>query len=403
MTCCSRERSSAASSSARVLVVEMAEGPGDALLQPLRIGRRSTAGRGRSCTRAPARPGPESIFSTCAVGAPMSVSTPRRAVPSESTNCTGSRASCGTVKGMTSIAAERLALPPVDEHHAHPFSDLALGLQGEHGAVGEVDHDAVRGGEVEHAAGVVAVLVRDEDAGDVGGLEAEARAAALGVAQVEAAVEQHPRALGFGDQAVSAAAARERSEAKQRYFSCSWSSARMRCAVVSLGAAVLVEDVHHARFLFLPHLHAVLLGLDLGLARAEQPREEAALGVLLLHVALGVGVAHEVQAVLAVAVLDREPDAVEREADAAPGAVERLVHLQQLACRRPLANLGAQRLRAGGRRRASPAPRCAPRRTISRRRNSASRPGIGVARLPSGLAFVAALVGGVRPRACRDG
>ncbi len=42
---------------------------------------------------------PESIASTCAVEAPMSVSTPSRDAPSERTNWTGSRASCGTVYG----------------------------------------------------------------------------------------------------------------------------------------------------------------------------------------------------------------------------------------------------------------------------------------------------------------
>src|SRR5437870_1676269 len=56
-----------------------------------------------------------------------------------------------------------------------------------------------------------------------------------------------------------------------------------------LGAAFLVQDVHHARFFFRLHLHAVLLGLHLAFARTEEAREEAALGVLLLHVALGIG------------------------------------------------------------------------------------------------------------------
>jgi hypothetical protein len=65
----------------------------------------------------------------------------------------------------------------------------------------------MRGGEVEGAAGVVAVLVGDQDAGQVGGSEAEARQALLGVAQVQAAVDQQARAAGFGDQAVAAAAA----------------------------------------------------------------------------------------------------------------------------------------------------------------------------------------------------
>src|SRR6185369_3951310 len=75
----------------------------------------------------------------------------------------------------------------------------------------------------------------DEHAVDVARREPEARQPPLGVGEVEAAVEQHPGERGavpcLHDQAVSPAAARERSEAKQRYFSCSWSSTRMRCAV----------------------------------------------------------------------------------------------------------------------------------------------------------------------------
>src|SRR5690349_7177509 len=44
---------------------------------------------------------PESVCSTYGVGLPMSVSTPTRCAPSPTTNCTGSRASCGTGNGCT--------------------------------------------------------------------------------------------------------------------------------------------------------------------------------------------------------------------------------------------------------------------------------------------------------------
>src|SRR5688500_17616379 len=93
-----------------------------------------------------------------------------------------------------------------------------------------------------------------------------------------------------------------------------------------LRRAFLVQHVHLAAAggaaAFLRHLHAVLLGLDAGGA-AEQAAEEAL--VLLLHLGLGIGVTHEVQALLPVAILDREADAVQRQPDAAPGAIERLV------------------------------------------------------------------------------
>jgi hypothetical protein len=123
----------------------------------------------------------------------------------------------------------------VQQYFPDPTEHLALLLERDQGAVGEIDRDAVGRGEVKRAAGVVAVLVRDQDAGEVRRREAEAREALLRVAQVEAAVDQQARAAGFGDQAVAAAAAGEGSEA-QDYFSCAYSSDRMRCVVFELSA-----------------------------------------------------------------------------------------------------------------------------------------------------------------------
>jgi len=94
----------------------------------------------------------------------------------------------------------------------------------------------VRGGEVEGAAGVVAVLVRDEDAVQVRLREAEAREALLRVAQVEAAVDEDASGARLGNQAVAAAAAGEGREA-QDYLSWSCSSVRMRCVVLVVSVA----------------------------------------------------------------------------------------------------------------------------------------------------------------------
>src|SRR6185295_1734646 len=61
-------------------------------------------------------------------------------------------------------------------------------------------------------------------------------------------------------------------------------------------------------------------------AEAEHAREEAR---LFLGGLLWVDVAHVVETAAAIAVLDGEAAAVERQADAAPGAVERLVDLER--------------------------------------------------------------------------
>src|SRR5262245_21018131 len=86
------------------------------------------------------------------------------------------------------------------------------------------------------------------------------------------------------------------------------------------------------------HLHLALVGaavLDgdlvlrclrrLGRAPERELGEEA---VILLLVAGGIHVADEVDALRPVAILDREPDAIEREPDPPPGAIERLVDVQ---------------------------------------------------------------------------
>ena len=76
--------------------------------------------------------------------------------------------------------------------------------------------------------------------------------------------------------------------------------------------------------------------------------EAVSTGSLAVDLALGIGVAHEVEALLPVAVLHREADAVEREPDAPPGAVERLVHLQALGAVVGLDDVGALLRRGHG-------------------------------------------------------
>src|SRR3954468_3161700 len=111
----------------------------------------------------------------------------------------------------------------------------------------------------------------------------------------------------------------------------------------AVGGAVLVEHVDLARGACLADLHAVLLGLDFRVAR-EPARQDAARVLLRVRV----GVAHEVDALLAVAVLDREADAVERQADAPPDTIERLEHFQLFGAVHALADLRAALLLRGG-------------------------------------------------------
>src|SRR5262249_9613706 len=89
---------------ARVGVAQMAEPPRDALLE--RGGKGPSIRLSRSWLHSITSASQcDSLSTTCCVTVPRSVTTPRRAAPSENTYCTGSRASCGTGNGSTATAS----------------------------------------------------------------------------------------------------------------------------------------------------------------------------------------------------------------------------------------------------------------------------------------------------------
>src|SRR5665213_3723913 len=99
--------------------------------------------------------------------------------------------------------------------------------------------------------------------------------------------------------------------------------------VADFGAILRAIGILHADKAARRHFgnqHAVLLGLVLFVGLPEhQLRQEAAVAVLLRHVDFGVRITDVVQALRAVAVDDSEPGTVERQADAPPRAIERVV------------------------------------------------------------------------------
>src|SRR6185369_4690739 len=99
-----------------------------------------------------------------------------------------------------------------------------------------------------------------------------------------------------------------------------------------LRAALRVEDGDGAQLTLRGHLDAVLreAGVVLLLAEAEHPLEQVR---LLAAGVLGIDVADEVEPLDAVSVFDGEAGAVERDADATPGAVETIIELQRGRCR----------------------------------------------------------------------
>ena len=110
----------------------------------------------------------------------MSVSTPSRWAPSPTTNCTGSRASCGTGNGQI------VSAPIANESWLSKPKTLAMLPKRPVTAV-SVPNVAQTGmpvarGELRHAADVIGMLVGDEDRRERFGREAESRKAGGGVA-----------------------------------------------------------------------------------------------------------------------------------------------------------------------------------------------------------------------------
>ena len=95
-----------------------------------------------------------------------------------------------------------VAVEPVDV--AHPFE--AVGDDGER-AERRPHRRAVPRGEGGHAADMIRMLMGDEDRRQVARREPEALEARFGIANPEAAVDQHAGAAGLDDEAVALAAA----------------------------------------------------------------------------------------------------------------------------------------------------------------------------------------------------
>src|SRR5262249_37447008 len=102
--------------------------------------------------------------------------------------------------------------------------------------------NAVAAGECRHAVGMIGVLVRDENRGQVFGQETESQEARGGVAHTKPAIDHHARAVGLDNECIAFAAAAEGCEAHlstnvesrgrseprvAHHFNCSFNSERI--------------------------------------------------------------------------------------------------------------------------------------------------------------------------------
>ena len=123
----------------------------------------------------------------------------------------------GVVRDGDRLDRERVDREPVVAveavHVRHALEPL--GHRGQRAERGP-DRNAVPGGERRNATDVVGVLVRDENRGERRGLEAEPGEPLRRVADAEAAIDQDARAARLDDEAVAFAAAAQGGEAHAR-------------------------------------------------------------------------------------------------------------------------------------------------------------------------------------------
>src|SRR5207245_856052 len=132
------------------------------------------------------------------------------------------------------------------------------------------------------------------------------------------------------DQRVALAAATERSEA-HAWFLFQLLLEKGKNLARRIGGsrvAFLVENLHFARVVAIFHEHAILLGLRIGRGAPERELGEKTVVPLVERFGLRIDVAHEVETLRTVAVLDGEAYAIEHESNAPPGPVERLGELE---------------------------------------------------------------------------
>src|SRR5207245_11565191 len=132
------------------------------------------------------------------------------------------------------------------------------------------------------------------------------------------------------DQRVALAAATERSEAHAWFlFQLLLEKGKnLAGRIGGSGVAFLVENLHFARVVAILHEHAILLGLRIGRGAPERELREKTVVLLVERIGFRIDVAHEVDSLGAVAVLDREAHALEHQYNAPPGSVDRLRELE---------------------------------------------------------------------------
>src|ERR671924_1641573 len=156
--------------------------------------------------------------------------------------------------------------PDLEHANAEPLGGiinadvLFAGQQRETGeprAPCQIERDAEPSRENTHAARVVTVVVRDDDAGDRDGIDTDSVQPRIQVAAAEAGIDEHARAVGLDERRVAGTAAAE--DGYTHAFA-AWRTARMRARrrrfVMTARARVATPRAARASYQRTAQLHA---------------------------------------------------------------------------------------------------------------------------------------------------
>src|SRR5512143_1628668 len=271
---------------------------------------------------------PPSIASICGVVHPTSVSTPSVRLPSPNTNCTGSRASCGTGNGWISSPSTAKAAWLSITRTATPSRSCAIA------SVPAVSHTGslcLRASRPTPPIWSLCSCVTTMPARSPGCKPSRASRATLSASPKPQSISTRVAFASTSRPLPSLPLPRLANRITPAPASLQFFVQQIDDAIPRLVVGRLAVGASDADPALLARLADHDLQLRRGLRRLAAPEGEIgedAFVTLAGVVDVGIDVAHKIDTLGAVTVFHREADTVERESDPAPGAVEAFIHLQ---------------------------------------------------------------------------
>src|SRR6266581_2525895 len=267
----------------------------------------------------------------CAVAQPVSVRTPSRLAPSESTYCTGSRASCGTVKGCTSTSPTEK--PPCESIRLNAHSSASAPISRRAASVPCVSHTGIpkrraNGNTPSPWSACSCVTIIPERSGGSRPTRARRDTVSRTENPQSSMRRVRPTSTTSALPWLPLPSEAKRTKPHGLFQLLLQQGENLARRIGGIRVAFLAEHLHFARIIAILHEHAILFGLRIGRRAPEHELGKKTVVLLVERIGLGIDVPHEVETLRAVAVFDGEACAIEHEANASPGPVERLGELE---------------------------------------------------------------------------